>query len=454
MKASERMRGMQAKVAINEKQSALLKELSLRWGPFMEAIGGPMKPREPGELPEAPWGWRAKDPEAVGAALKEALLDQLREGTLATAGADERDRDGMSVFWAAESRTEALCVWAVSQAARAGAFEPALEAMEAAHQSAFSLEDQAVARALLTEALETRGRETPSAVEARINRLGAAEALWSGESAWAKGAERARDRWAGAFRRHHEERLGLLAAELVKAAELRPGCAESAARVIRGLTENREVAWGAAGEKAGESIGRLKIKAERVPEALFSGLPIEFWLGVKSQLSGASALGAEIFRRALVAGKEDEWARDQACLLAWSGLDRREIGAFEAAFPGGARACLKRALGDPDGPDDEGFRGGYALTMMLDLRMAAAAARPEGKWARAALADESGEIKGSLGSPSFEKSMRALDGLMALREADLLRQEVKAAKAERMSAAAAAGEPAAKKAKRSGPKSL
>lgn len=428
------------------------------WGPFMEAMGSPMKAAYAKGLPSAPRGWIAPDPAALGEALRGCLLEQLKSfGESVVAPSAWDDYDGRRALQERDRQCSSLMFWALSEASGAGAFEQAVAAVEAAHGEAFIADPEPGRRALIQAAANTSWAETPSDAARRINQLGAADLMWRSDSPWETAARGARGEWYDAFGRDKERRVGWDAAKLVKAAELRHECAEAALKAIKAMVAlEGDLAWGAMGEKAGESLSNLYARADRVPEALYSGLPIEFWLGVKSELTGSSKLGAELLKRALAAGKADGWARDQACLLAWSGLEKKEIDAFEAVYPGESGACLRRALNESLRIGDEGFRGGYALGTLLEFRLSAAAKRASGKWA-AALASpgERGDpVSIRMGGFRGPEATELFDGLMALRESDLLRREVKEAKALRLAEAEAKGEPAPKRAKKPKAKGL
>lgn len=436
--------------AMESRERRLTSRCNRNWEAFKEAMGAPMKPAFQGGLPSAPWGWRTSAPDELGERLKEGLERELAEfEAKAVAPSAYDDYDGRRAFRDLDWEVSGVCVWALDQACRAGAFEQALRAVEAADQIASRCEREPLIRALIEGAVETRREETPSDAARRLIALAASEGLWSAESAWAKENQRARDAFIDGFGRDKARAAGWTAAKLIKAAELRPECAVAVAKILSGVVKTEELNWGEVGEEASGSLSRSYIRAEKAPAALFELLPPEFWLGAKVEMLGASKLGARILSEAFKAGKADRWVKDQACLLVWSGLDRKEIDAFEAAFPGESADCLGRAMRSRQSPGGAGARGGHALSTTLSFRFEAAAKRPSGKWARAALSAHGlDEGRTSL------KMGDALRALIAQREADILRKQIKEDKAARAKAAEEAGEAPAKRVKKAAAKSL
>lgn len=431
--------------SVEERNKGLVSRCNRNWGEFKLAVGGQMKSAFQGGLPSPPWNWKTPTPEAVGERLREGLARELAEfEAKAVKPKSYDDYDGRRAFQQLDWECSGVRVWAVDMACKAGAFEQALAAVMAADQIASCAEREPTIRALLEGALDTRRNETPSDAARKLIQLAAAEGLWSAESAWAQENARARGVFVDGFGRDKARRVGWNAAKLIKAAELRPECAGAVATILKGLIKTEELNWGEVGEEASGELARAYIRAERAPQALFELLPPEFWLGAKTEMFGASKLGARILSEALRMARDDQWVKDQACLLAWSGLERKEIDAFEAAFPGESAACLKRAMRNRKSPGEPGSREGHALSTVLGMRVESAAKRASGKWARAALAANG---MSDDGRADFNAA-QGFEALIAQREADILRKQIKEDKAARAAQAKEEGAPAPKAKKR------
>lgn len=384
-KSKERFERQKAREAkLSEKDMANI------WQPLKDAVlaqgASELRDYHGQGFVHAPFGWRSPNPAELGVVLEKALSKQLSqlvgerfdepEGNSAESWERRSELSGEKI------RVMSLAAWGVGFVGECWGYGQALEAVgRACRELPVAASPAPLHHALLRGALDCGWRSTPSDVAERLNAFARNADIWSKDTAW--GARVASEKEALYDALLDRFDVGHWGGALVKAATERHDCAESAAFLIKKFAAGRpgvEVDWSESGSKVGKQMGYLFVRADKLPEAFFEHLPMEFWLGAKTEMGPASKVGAAILQRLLARAKTDAAMKERLCAVVWMGLDRKEIDAFDANFPGEAAGLLK-----------PGVRGEFSdmiRRVSASYRLETSLGRPSGAWARKAFASQ------------------------------------------------------------------
>lgn len=425
-------------------------DMSTIWKPLKDAAlaqGAPeLRDAHGNGFVLAPFGWRAPDPDALGSLLEPALIAQLScllpqpnpAATDARLWDSRMDQNGEA------RRAMALARWGLGFVSHCGGYSQSISAIERVlRELALPVNPSPLLETMIMAALDPGWRSTPGDVSARLIALAGSRELWDEHSAWRISFAQSDNAFMDSLSDRFD--IGHYGAAMVKAGADRHACAEAVAFLLKTFappTPSSEIDWDAVGRKVGSQLRHNFMRGHKIPETFFKHIPIQFWLGAKSEMGPASKLGSLLYQRLLDVATTDPKVKSRLCASAWMGFDRKEIEAFEARFPGQSGSLLKPAV--------SAELAGSLGSVLSVHRIAKTLGRPTGAWARAAFA-ANGFTAANITDKAWHNEggatavVEAMMSTYAIREAILLKAQVVESARDRALATGQKKAPALKK---------